>query len=69
MCFSCICLFTLILSFFASSWCRGLAAACDCGTPYSFLLTFFDISDGQYSEKCTMTKLVNSLISHLTKTN
>ena len=23
-----------------SSWCRGLAAVCDCGTPWIFLLTF-----------------------------
>ena len=27
--------------FFSSSWCRGLAAVCDCGTPWTFLLTFF----------------------------
>ena len=24
-----------------SSWCRGLAAVCDSGTPWTFLLTFF----------------------------
>ena len=24
-----------------SSWCRGLAAVCDCGSPWTFLLTFF----------------------------
>ena len=23
--------------FFSSSWCRGFAAACDCGTPWTFL--------------------------------
>ena len=23
-----------------SSWCRGLAAVCDCGSPWTFLLTF-----------------------------
>ena len=28
-------------SFFSSSWCQGLAAVCDCGTPWIFLLTFF----------------------------
>ena len=28
------------LSFFSSSWCRGLAAVCDCGTAWTFLLTF-----------------------------
>ena len=28
------------LSFFSSSWCRGLAAVCDCGTPWTFLLTY-----------------------------
>ena len=26
----------------ASSWCRGLAAACDCGFPWTFLLIFFN---------------------------
>ena len=25
--------------FFSSSWCRGLAAVCDCGTPWTFLLS------------------------------
>ena len=48
MCFSCICLFGFtckFLSFFSSSWCRGLAAAYDCGTPWTLLLTFFEISD------------------------
>ena len=25
--------------FFSSSWCRGLAAVCDCGIPWTFLLT------------------------------
>ena len=28
------------MSFFSSFWCRGLAAVCDCGTPWTFLLTF-----------------------------
>ena len=22
-------------------WCRGFAAVCDCGTPWTFLLTFY----------------------------
>ena len=42
MCCSCICLFILYgLDFviFSSSWCRGLAMVCDCGTPWTFLLT------------------------------
>ena len=25
-----------------SSWCLGRAAVCDCGTPWTFLLQFFD---------------------------
>ena len=29
------------MSFFASSWCRRLAAVCDCGTPWTFLLNCF----------------------------
>ena len=38
VCFFCTCLF---LSFLYSSWCRGLAAVCDCGTPRTFQLAFF----------------------------
>ena len=36
-----VCLFSTrwVLSFFSSSWCQGLAAACDCDTPWTFLLT------------------------------
>ena len=44
MCFSCICLcvlYVFVFVIFSSSWCRGLAAVCDCGTPLTFLLTFF----------------------------
>ena len=43
MYFSCICLCVLnMLDFalFSYSSCRGLAAVCDCGTPWTFLLTF-----------------------------
>ena len=29
------------MSIFSSSLCKGLAAACDCGTPWTFLFTFF----------------------------
>ena len=29
------------LPFFSPSWCRGLAAVCVCGTPWTFLLTCF----------------------------
>ena len=29
------------MSLFSSFWCRGLAAVCDCGTPWTFLLSFF----------------------------
>ena len=28
----------MCLSFFSSTWCRGLAAVCDCGIPWTFLL-------------------------------
>ena len=36
VCLFCTCLF---LSFFSSSWCRGLAVVCDCATVWTFLLT------------------------------
>ena len=42
MCFSCICLFVLyglVFVIFSSCWCQGLAVVCDCGTPWTFLLT------------------------------
>ena len=32
----------IFISFFSSSWCQGLVAASDCGTPWTFLLTFFN---------------------------
>ena len=46
MCVLCICLFVLyvlVFVIFPSSWRRGLAAVCDCGTPWTFLLTFLQI--------------------------
>ena len=30
-----------VLSVSSFSWCLGRAAACDCGTPWTFLLPFF----------------------------
>ena len=44
MCFSCSCLFALymlVFVIFSSSWRRGLVAVCDCGIPWTFLLTFY----------------------------
>ena len=43
LCFSYVCSISacLVLSVSSSSWCLGRAAACDCGTPWIFLLTFF----------------------------
>ena len=35
------CLFGVVC--FSSSWCLGRAAVCDCGTPWTFSLTFFCI--------------------------
>ena len=35
------------LSFFPSSWCRVLAAVCDCGTPWTFLLNFYQAKIGR----------------------
>ena len=33
-------LILVLFAFFSSSWCLGRAAACDCGTPWTFLLPF-----------------------------
>ena len=45
LCASCAfaCLFCTCLSFifFSSSWCQGLAAACECGIPWTFLLILY----------------------------
>ena len=42
MCFPCICLFVFSsVSFCLFSLSRGLAAVCDCDTPWTFLVTFF----------------------------
>ena len=43
LCFSYVCSICacLVLSVSSSSWCLGRAAVCDCGTPWTFLLTPF----------------------------
>ena len=43
ICFFFICA-CLVLSVSSSFWCLGRAAACDCGTLWTFLLPFFTIS-------------------------
>ena len=42
------------MSFFSSSWCRWLTAVCDCGTPWTFLLTFFKKSVIPYITKSAL---------------
>ena len=37
--FVCFVRVSFLSFFFSSSWCWGLAAVCDCGTPWTFLLT------------------------------
>ena len=43
LCASCafVCLFCACMFLSSSSWCRGLAAVCDCGIPWTYLLLFF----------------------------
>ena len=43
ICFSCICLFmyALLPIAFSYSWYHGLAAVCECGTPFTLHLTFY----------------------------
>ena len=43
LCATFICLFCThwFLSFLSSSWCQGLAAACDCDTPMDFSINVF----------------------------
>ena len=35
------------MSFCSSSWYQGLAAVCDCGTPWTFILTSLSVKLGQ----------------------
>ena len=37
----CVCFLRVSFCHLFSFWCRGLAAVCHCGTPWTFLLTFF----------------------------
>ena len=39
VCFLCV----SFCPFFSSSWSWELVAVCDCGTPWTFVLTFFNI--------------------------
>ena len=38
------------MSFVSSSWCEGLAAASDSGTPWTFLLTFYMYIAGMHTK-------------------
>ena len=42
--FDCLFYTRKFLFIFSSSLCQGLAAACDCGTPWTFLLTSICLS-------------------------
>ena len=37
---------------FSSPWCLGRAAVCDCGTPWTFLLSFFFSLSQSYTTTC-----------------
>ena len=51
VCSICAC---LVLSVSSSSWCLGWDAACDCGTPWTFLLLFFFILRGDLFLECLL---------------
>ena len=51
VCLICAC---LVLSVSSSSWCLGMAAVCDCGPPWTFLLPFF------FSNKWTIKHVESS---------
>ena len=42
----------LVVSVSSSSWCLGRAAACDCGTPWTFVLPFLQISTTLAVKSC-----------------
>ena len=50
VCSICTC---LVLSVSSSSWCLERAAACDCGTPWTFSLTFFSKIQSENKYSCS----------------
>ena len=58
-----VCFVRVVLSFFSSSWCRELAAVCDCGTSWTFLLTVFHFADEiRYNELQMITQSENCIV-------
>ena len=55
--FVCLSCMRLFLSFFSSSWCQGLAAACDCGTTGTFFNVFIKNYIGTQSEDLSTAKV------------
>ena len=47
------------MSLSSSSWCQGLAASCDCGTPWTFLFTFQSYLRRRCLSSSTMTEVNN----------
>ena len=48
-----VCLFSMLkfLPYFSFSWCQRLIAACNCGTPWAFLLFFLFFTLGRERER------------------
>ena len=65
ICFSCICLFILHAVIFCP-FSLPQAAACDCRTPWTFLLTFYDskVKKGHYSATANPENNLGPLIFH-----
>ena len=62
MCFECICLFMLLLSIsvlFLFLLVSGLTAACDCGTPWTSVVTFMPCDYPRFLRVLTLTGPVN----------
>ena len=48
----------MLISLFFSSFCQGLAVDCDCYTPWTFLLIFFQAFEPMFSEQGTSLRKV-----------
>ena len=59
-----VCLFYMryVLSLYSFSWCLGLAAACDCVTPWTFNLTFVAQGYNGLGTTCYVSSILSSTV-------
>ena len=68
MCFSCICLFVLYVLVFVNFFLllvSRLAAVCDCGTSWTFLLTILQYMSVEEERQITVLSYTKALVIHI----